>query len=108
MAVISNMIFFIMEDMIEDVIIGNEIIYYMGIVPLLDQKGFTFNDLLGSNLNIVPFATTENETTEPHPVTLAAVGGAILLYEAQNECFSQVRDLTHLSPQQQYQHEQTL
>lgn len=47
---------YIVEDMIQDVIIGNEIIKKMGIVPLLDQKGFTFSDLLATPVNIVPFA----------------------------------------------------
>jgi hypothetical protein len=102
--------FYIVEDMIPDCIIGTEIIMKMGIVPILDLKGFTFMDLLPEVNNIVPFTDDKlmGNPPEANPVTLTAVGAATELSEAQVKCFAQARELTHLSPPQQHQLEQTL
>ncbi|KAF4514126.1 UNVERIFIED_CONTAM: hypothetical protein B566_EDAN019138 [Ephemera danica] len=82
----------------------------MGIVPILDQMGFTFTDLLPTDTQVVPFVndSVEGGPHELHPVTLATVGVASELSAAQITCFSQARDLSHLTPQQQHQLEQTL
>lgn len=97
---------YVMENMAIDVIIGTEIIQKMGIVPILDMKGFTFADQLATNPPIVPFVS-ETDMTQ-HPVTHASVGAATEFSEAQIQCFNQARELAHLTPQQQHQLEQTL
>jgi hypothetical protein len=99
--------FFVVDNMVVDAIIGADIIQKLGIVPMLKKRGFSFQNLVPDDCNIVPFVEKTGASESRDPVTLSSVG-AHTLSAAQVECIAQARTLTHLTPEQQHTLEQTL